>query len=310
MKGVFLSLFLCISLTHLGQTTPQQSRNIEISKWIEGTLLIPDSNSKPNLVIIIADSGPTDRNGNQNTLKNYTLKKLATALADSQIASFRYDKRTVKQIQMGKLEKKISFDDFVEDAKECINYFKENPNFSKLYVIGHSQGSLVGILASENNADGFISLAGSGQNIGDVLIEQVNKTAPYFTESTTAVVDKLKEGKTTKEYPKELSNMFNEELQKFMISWMQYSPIEEIKSLDMPILIVNGTKDLQVSVDEAKLLASANSKAELKIIDNMNHVLFEIKGSDLENSKSYNEAFRSISPELIKSIVTFIESNR
>ncbi|WP_411768192.1 alpha/beta hydrolase [Winogradskyella sp. A3E31] len=310
MKGAFLSLLLCLSLTLFGQNNPLQSTEIEINKWVEGTLLTPNSNSKPDLVIIIAGSGPTDRNGNQNTLKNNSLKKLAIALAESQIASFRYDKRTVKQIQMGKLEKKISFDDFVDDAKACIDHFKDNPNFSKIYIIGHSQGSLVGILAAEDNADGFISLAGAGQNIGDVLIEQVNKTAPYFTEATTAVVEKLKEGKTTKEYPKELSNMFNEELQKFMISWMQYNPTEEIKSLEMPVLIINGTKDLQVSVDEANLLAAANSKAELKIIENMNHVLFEIEGSDLENSKSYNEAFRPISSELIKSIVTFIESNR
>ena len=310
MKGYLFSIFLCLSLIHFGQNNPLQSTDIEINKWVEGTLLMPNSNSKPDLAIIIAGSGPTDRNGNQNTLKNNSLKKLAIALAESQIASFRYDKRTVKQIQMGKLEKKISFDHFVDDAKACIDHFKDNPNFSKIYIIGHSQGSLVGILAAEDNAEGFISLAGAGQNIGDVLIEQVDKTAPYFTEATTTVVTKLKDGKTTNDYPKELSNMFNEELQKFMISWMQYNPTEEIKSLNMPVLIINGTKDLQVSVDEAKLLATANSKAKLKIIENMNHVLFEIEGSDLENSKSYNEAFRPISPELIKSIVTFIESNR
>ena len=95
-----------------------------------------------------------------------------------------------------------------------------------------------------------------------------------------------------------------------MISWMAYNPSEVISNLKMPILVINGTKDLQVSVDEAKLLSSANKNSELRIIDNVNHVLYTIEGDDLENSKSYNESFRKISKELIDSIVSFIESNR
>ena len=84
-------------------------------------------------------------------------------------------------------------------------------------------------------------------------------------------------------------------------------PSDIIKKLKIPVLIINGTKDLQVSVSEAELLKEANEDAELLLIENMNHVLFEIEGSDLENSKSYNESFRTISPELITGITSFIE---
>ena len=93
-----------------------------------------------------------------------------------------------------------------------------------------------------------------------------------------------------------------------MINWMKHTPTEVIKELKMPILLINGTKDLQVSESEAELLKEANEKSKLTIIENMNHVLFEIKGDDLENSKSYNESFRPISPQLITSIIKFIKS--
>jgi fermentation-respiration switch protein FrsA (DUF1100 family) len=89
---------------------------------------------------------------------------------------------------------------------------------------------------------------------------------------------------------------------------MKYNPAEVIAALDIPVLIINGTKDLQVSESEAELLKEANKDAVLTIITNMNHVLFEIEGDDLENSKSYNESFRPISPQLIMSITDFIKS--
>jgi fermentation-respiration switch protein FrsA (DUF1100 family) len=118
----------------------------------------------------------------------------------------------------------------------------------------------------------------------------------------------LKTGKTTTDYPAALGSLFGPDIQQFMMNWMAYNPNEVIKELNMPILLINGTKDLQVSEREAKLLKEANEKATMILIENMNHVLFEIKGDDLENSKSYNESFRPISPELMSSITEFIKS--
>jgi hypothetical protein len=90
---------------------------------------------------------------------------------------------------------------------------------------------------------------------------------------------------------------------------MSYNPQEEIRDLEIPVLIINGTKDLQVSVDEANLLHSANTKSTLKIIEKMNHILVPIEGDSLENSKSYNESQRKVSEDLIKFIVSFVNSN-
>jgi len=164
------------------------------------------------------------------------------------------------------------------------------------------------MLAAKDKANGFISLAGAGNNIGDVLVEQVTKMAPKLGEEAQRVVSLLKNGENTTDYPPALGSLFGPEIQDFMMNWMSYNPTEIIKELTMPILIINGTKDLQVSVKEAELLKEANEESKLVIIENMNHVLFEIEGDDLENSKSYNESFRPISPELIKSVTDFIKS--
>ena len=141
-----------------------------------------------------------------------------------------------------------------------------------------------------------------------IIVEQINNTAPMLKEDTEQVVSILKAGKTTNDYPLALSSMFSKDIQPFMISWMAYNPTNIINSLNCPVLIVNGTKDLQVSVKEAELLKRANDNSNIVIIEKMNHVLIEIEGDDLENSKSYNESFRKISPTLIENITNFIKS--
>jgi hypothetical protein len=291
----------------MAQEVNYSSEDITINAFVDGTLLMPTSKEKPVLAIIIAGSGPTDRNGNQNFLKNNALKKLAEALSSHGIATFRYDKRIVKQIKNGNVDKNIMFDDFVTDAISVIEYFKKTNAYSKIYIIGHSQGSLVGMLAAKDRVNGFISLSGAGQSIDKVIIDQVQKTAPMYTPDTKRVFDMMRQGKTTPDYPPALSSIFNIEIQPFMMNWMRYNPQEVIKSLDIPILIINGTKDLQVSVEEANLLKEVSQHADLKIVDKMNHVLFIIEGDDLENAKSYNESARSLSQDVITAILDFIK---
>lgn len=310
MKTQIYTLLILISNLCFSQNEENTflSSELSITKWIDGTLLIPEQNEANKLAIIIAGSGPTDRNGNQNFLINNSLKKLAEELTNNGIATFRYDKRIVKQIRQGNVDNNIKFDDFINDASDVITHFKTSNQFSEIFVIGHSQGSLVGMIASQDKVNGFVSLAGTGQNIGDIIIEQINSTAPMLKEDTEQVVSILKAGKTTNDYPLALSSMFSKDIQPFMISWMAYNPTNIINSLNCPVLIVNGTKDLQVSVKEAELLKRANDNSNIVIIEKMNHVLIEIEGDDLENSKSYNESFRKISPTLIENITNFIKS--
>ncbi|RSK39216.1 alpha/beta hydrolase [Mangrovimonas spongiae] len=307
LARIILITFIVFPLVTKAQDTTFQAKEIAITKLIDGTLLTPN-NKTSNLVIIIAGSGPTDRNGNQNFMKNNSLKKLAEGITKNGIATFRYDKRSVKLIKQGKInDNNILFDDFVTDAQAVVNYFVNTKTYKNIYIAGHSQGSLIGLLASNKHVAGFISLSGAGKSIDNVLLEQIEKSAPIFKEPSEKVLASLKKGQTTSDYPPALASLFNEDLQPFMINWIQYNPQEIIAKLEIPCLIINGTKDLQVSVEEAQLLHQSAKNSTLKIIDNMNHIFFTIKGDTLENSKSYNESARSINPEVVKAIVDFIK---
>ena len=307
MRNRILIFILFCFLKSFSQDTNFIIQDVAINNLIDGTLLTPKEIEKPNLVIIIGGSGPTDRNGNQTFLKNNSLKKLAESLSSNNIATYRYDKRIVKQIKQGNIDQNIMFDDFVSDAISVLNHFKENQSFNHIFILGHSQGSLVGMLAAEGRADGFISLAGVSQSIDNIVIEQIAKTYPSLSKDAERVFSYLRIGEKTDNYPTELASVFNKDIQSFMMNWMQYNPQEEIKKLKMPVLIINGTKDLQVEPKEAQRLNEAVPSSSLNIIENMNHVLVTIEGDNLENSKSYNESFRKISPELIEAILRFVK---
>ncbi|NNK69416.1 MAG: alpha/beta hydrolase [Flavobacteriaceae bacterium] len=302
-----LLAFLFLSTNINAQNGEFEEKAVSVDKLIDGTLLTPKHSERPDLAIIIGGSGPTDRNGNQNFMQNNAIKKLAETLSSNGIASFRYDKRIVKQIRRGKVDGSIMFDDFVSDAVSALKYFKKSGSFDDIVLIGHGQGSLVGILASKSGVDGFVSIAGSGKSIDQVILEQVEKTAPMFTEDTKKVLETLKKGEITYDYPEALESIFSEDLQPFMANWMKYIPEKEIAELQIPMLIINGTKDLQVSTEEATNLSSAAKNSELLLIDKMNHIFVIIEGDDLENSKSYNESYRKISEELSQAIITFVQ---
>lgn len=276
-----------------------------VNQHIEGTLYTPIENETSPLVIFIAGSGPTDRDGNQSFMKNDMLKKMATFLSNNGIATFRYDKRIVKQIRTKTIDKNISFDDFILDARSVINFFKSK--FETIIVAGHSQGSLVGLLALNQSVDAFVSLAGAGKPIDRILEEQISKSAPMFLEDSKRVLATLKAGETTKDYPLPLGSIFNLELQPFMANWMQYNPVEVIKKQEIPTLIINGDKDLQVGIEEAKLLYEAAQNGQLLIVENMNHILVNIEGDDLENMKSYNIATLEIAQEVSDRMLDFVK---
>jgi len=308
MKNILYILLFFFFGKAIAQTDNFTSEEIKINELIEGTLLLPDT-ERPPLVILIAGSGPTDRNGNQAMQKNNSLKFLAEGLYKENIATFRYDKRILKIMKMGKIdETKIDFDHFVEDARDILNFFKNDNRFGNIILLGHSQGSLVGILAAIDGADGLISLAGAGQAIDDVIVAQLEKQAPGLKDNARQSFDDLRVNGVAQNYSPGLASIFRPSIQPFIFSWMKYDPAKEVAKLDIPVLIINGDKDLQVHVSEAEILHAAKPDSKLKIIENMNHIFKEIKGNDLENQKSYNEYNRPVMPQLIEAIRDFISS--
>jgi pimeloyl-ACP methyl ester carboxylesterase len=312
-KSVFAFLILLSTYGFSQQKTDLTSVNtkeITINPVLKGTLYSPlKVNKKTNLVILIAGSGPTDRDGNQKGMTNNSLKYLSEEMSKNGQAVFSYDKRIIAQMAAGTVnEATLSFDDFINDAKEVIHFFKNQKKYNKIIVAGHSEGSLIGMLAATENTDAFISLAGAGRTIDAVLVEQIEKQAPFLKEEVQKDLEILKSGQTFELKNKMLASLFRESVQPYMISWIKYNPQNEIKKLQIPVLLINGSKDLQVTVSEAELLKKAKPEAKLLVIDNMNHIFKEIKGDDAENMKSYSDPNLVVTEKLVTAINLFIKS--
>lgn len=301
----YIALAIIILTLKLNAQNYSES-NISINENIYGSIVEPKSRSNSSLVIFIGGSGPIDRDGNQSFMKCDMFKKLAYSLSKKGISSFRYDKRVVTQIRKGKLDKKITFDDFVSDAIAIIDFFESK--YNSIVIAGHSQGSLVGLLSIKEGVSGFISLSGAGRTIDMVIEDQISKTAPMLLEDTKKIFKILRSGKITEDFPLPLYSLFNIEIQPFMISWMQYDPKKIIAKIPIPSLIINGDNDLQVDEKEAKLLYNSAQNSEILIVKNMNHVLVEIEGDELKNVKSYNNPELKISEIVIEKMVGFIET--
>lgn len=298
MRKILLLLIL-LGSSVFAQVTDFTSTEIQIGNYVKGTLLLPNSNSETPLAILIQGSGPTDRDGNQPSMRNDALKKLAEELASNGIASFRYDKR-------GANDSEIRFDDFVADARSVLDSFSQSPDFTNLILIGHSQGSLVAILAAENAADAIVSIAGAGQSADSLLINQIGKQLPTLKENLReSLQEVLETGSSTKFHPL-IAHIFPPSLHAFLQSYMKYDPTKELADLEIPVLIINGTNDLQVSADEAQLLFQACRNGELLLLENMNHVLREITDQQ-GNLQSYNEPERPLHPDLVPGILNFIK---
>jgi pimeloyl-ACP methyl ester carboxylesterase len=281
------------------------------SGTVHGTLLLPAAQQSIPVALIIAGSGPTDRNGNNPMMKNESLRLLAQGLYDNQIASLRFDKRGIGESQAaGKAEADLRLEDNVDDVKQWIALLKKDKRFSKVYVIGHSEGSLIGMIATHHNADGFVSIAGLGKPANVILKEQLAQQPPMVKEASYPIIDSLAMGHTVKQVNPMLYSLFRPSVQPFLISWFRYNPQEELKKLSVPILVLQGTNDLQVGMENAQLLATANTKAQLVSIPNMNHVLKIVEEDKNANVAAYSDPTLPIASPLIDSITAFIKTGK
>jgi pimeloyl-ACP methyl ester carboxylesterase len=313
MKKSSFLLFLYFSTTLGWALAQNESTAVEttVSLLTEtgelfGTLTTPEKFEKIPVALIIAGSGPTDRDGNNPMMKNNSLKILAHELSQIGIAALRFDKRGVaKSGSAAKSEGDLRFDDYVNDAKDWIRLLKKDSRFSKVIVIGHSEGSLIGMIAA-THADKFISIAGAGKSADLILKEQLSKQPEEVQNLTFPVIDSLKNGTLVSNVSPMVFSLFRPSVQPYMISWFNYDPQMEIQKLSIPTLIIQGTNDIQVTQEDARQLSAGNTKAKLVFIKDMNHIFRIIEGGAQENIASYSKSDLPISNDLVNSISTFI----
>jgi pimeloyl-ACP methyl ester carboxylesterase len=282
-----------------------------LSGSISGTLTTPvNASGKIPVVLIIAGSGPTDRDGNSAKLglNGNTYKMLANELGKNNIATLRYDKRLVGQSVSTTKEKELRFEDYVDDAVGLINQLSEDQRFSKVIVLGHSEGSLVGILAIRDQpVNAFISVAGAGRSADIIVTEQMKSQPKYVADNFKTMLDSLKRGKFTENIDPKIYAIARPDIQPYLMSWFRYSPVRELKKAKIPVLILQGTNDIQVPVTDADLLKKAKSDAVLTIIPGMNHILKEAPADREQNAATYNKPDLPLKPELVTAIVGFVK---
>ena len=300
-----------VSAIEIKDTTLTETKVILETKTgqIFGTLTTPNKFSNIPVALIIAGSGPTDRDCNSPMVKSNAYKKIAYGLAGNNIASLRFDKRGIAESMSAmKSESDIRFDDYINDAKEWIQLLVKDKRFSKIIVIGHSEGSLIGMLAAAK-ADMFISIAGAGQSIDKTLREQLSAQPKEIQDLSNPIIESLKQGKTVDKVDPKVEMLFRLSVQPYMISWFKYDPQIEIQKLNIPILIIQGTNDIQVTVEDAKRLSKANPKSQLVLIDKMNHIFKTVEGDKQANLATYNDPTLPLADGLVKDIAGFILKN-
>ncbi|NRA92265.1 MAG: alpha/beta hydrolase [Psychroserpens sp.] len=310
MKAKSFQILLCISLFTFAQSQIQSEERLLMNDSIQlpGTLTYDASIKSQPLVIFVQGSGNPDRNGNQPAFGvniNY-IKLLRDRLNANGIAFYSYDKRNVTPSNLKFILKKFEFKDLAMDVEVAISEFKDEERFSSITLVGHSQGSLVAMLAINDQVDKYVSLAGLGETVDKAMIRQITAQSEALGDKTAAHFKELKETGDIKNEDPMLLSLFAKPNLPFFQSYMSYNPSEAITELSIPVLILNGNKDLQVLVNDAELLHKAKPDAELVIIDKMNHVLKELE-KDSQNLLSYTSPDFPLSNELVDVITTFVK---
>lgn len=308
-KFMFWLFGMCLTLNLLAEPVQIETA----TGTIYGTLTLPDQSGPMSVALIISGSGPTDRDGNSAMLpgKNNSLKYLAEALAGKGIASLRYDKRGIGQSRPAGLnESDLRFKHYVHDAVGWCDSLKKDKRFDSVWIIGHSEGSLIGMIAArETSVHGFISIAGIGVPAAQTIRMQLQgKVNAKTAARVDSILNLLGKGQSTESIPPEplFASLFRSSVQPYLISWFQYDPAREIAKLNIPILIIQGTTDIQVREEDARILAESNPNAKLEVIAGMNHILKQVPGDLMKQQQSYFDPDLPIDVSLVRVIAAFI----
>ncbi|MFZ6767430.1 alpha/beta hydrolase family protein [Undibacterium sp. Di26W] len=278
---------------------------------IAGSLLLPAGQGKVPVVLIIAGSGPTDRDGNSAGMKgkNNSLKMLAQDMAATGFASLRFDKRGIAaSAAAATSESALRFETYVQDAVAWLKLLKADARFSGVAMLGHSEGSLIAILsAQQEQVRAVISIAGPAKNAGDILRQQFQgKLPPLLAQKNEEIISALQAGKLVSDVPPELKALYRDSVQPYLISWFRYTPENEIGKLNCPVLLLQGDNDIQVDAKQLTALKAAKPDATQLLVHNMNHVLKIVTGDMSQQIASYGDPSLPPAPELSSALTSFL----
>ncbi|HEX3365132.1 alpha/beta hydrolase [Phenylobacterium sp.] len=278
-----------------------------------GSLLAPAVARPGPAVLLIAGSGPTDRDGNSTVpgVRPANLKLIADGLAAAGVTSLRYDKRAIaKSAPAAVREADMRFTTAIDDAVLFARLLKAQPGVTCVILLGHSEGALVAALAAQKiETCGVIEVSGAGRPFGVVIREQLaaqNLPPPLMAQIETGLTD-LEHGRQIANIPG-LEALFRPSVQPYLISQLTLDPAKALAAVKAPVLILQGDNDVQVSVQDARLLAAARPDARLVIVPGMNHVLKSAPNDRAGNIATYADPGRPLAPGVTQTIVAFVKS--
>jgi pimeloyl-ACP methyl ester carboxylesterase len=273
---------------------------------IDAILATPAGVEKPPVALLIAGSGSTDHDGNGPKLKPATLKKLSDQLVARNIATLRYDKRGAGgwKPAFGKPED-FRFKDFVEDASALVKYLRDSGKFSKIILVGHSEGGLVAILtAQQQTVDRLVLLATAARKQGDLLKAQLEKKlSPEAYAPVARAIDTIMAGQIVDPPPEGLP--IPPAMQPSLASAFNEDPIAFLQKLTLPILIVAGGRDLQLARLDFIALSTAAPQAKTAWEPDMNHVLVDVT-DETDNLAAYGQSGRPLDAMMVDEVAAFI----
>ncbi len=312
MKQLLLLSFIFLAIPAMAQTAEPTILATETGE-LQGTLLLPETAEAAAVpvALIIAGSGPTDRDGNNPMIKNNSLKLLAEGLAEQGIATLRYDKRGVaKSAAAATAEADLRFEHYIADAQQWVQQLKADSRFSSVSIIGHSEGALIGAVAAQMpEVARFVSLAGSALPANEIIREQLQRQPIAVYEAANPILEQLEKGETVADVPPMLAALFRPSVQPYMISWIKYKPQAEIAKLQKPVLVVQGTTDLQVPAKHGQLLRdAADAQVAYLEIAGMNHMMRDAPAATSENFATYSKPELPLSTGVVAGVAAFLEN--
>lgn len=279
---------------------------------LQGTLTIPRGVTKPvPVVVIIAGSGPTDRNGNSMMgIRPNSYAQLAWRLAERGIASLRYDKRGMPGTQGTFDITNMTLDDFAGDARVAAESMSRDRRFSRVVFLGHSEGASLALIAGAGGAPvaGIVHVSGLGRRTGEVLREQLSRQfdSAILVRYDTAMKHYLA-GEQPADVPQGLEMLFVPVNRTYMRSMMAFEPQAAIRAVRQPVLIVQGATDLQATVADAERLHAARPNAQLVVVPLANHVLKQTADTTIAGQlPTYQSPTIPIMPEVVKPIADWV----